>query len=427
MWNTSRSLNGFFMFSIFTVYGIFMAYAGPRLFAGNVDVVPVRAIGYGALTPLAPTSSNITQACYMFVSWVFTLALAADLAINKLSAAVDEFARAILAALTIMCITGFIDILGGKALLEPFRNGSYALAGYTFLGGLGRITGTFSEASAYGAAAVTISTMAYFLRSGIHSSILRLYVAPVAIGFGYALAAASTSSTAYAGLLVSFVVVIASPHFATATDKRQWFTMLLVSTILLTIGCSVLILIVPDFFSIPLHVLDEAILKKNQTSSYVERNSWTAVGYAVFWKSFGLGTGPGSIRVSSWAAAVASNVGLVGIVAMSWTLFQAYLRKGNPKDRVQNLLRLCGKTTLSVVLAMGYLSGTTVDPGIFMSTALAIIWVGSLKHPVIEELERRKRSRHVPHIGVTESGKTLQSGAAWRNRRTNLSELESKA
>jgi hypothetical protein len=117
----------------------------------------------------------------------------------------------------------------------------------------------------------------------------------------------------------------------------------------------------------------------------------------------------------------------VGIVAMSWTLFQAYLRKGNPKDRVQNLLRLCGKTTLSVVLAMGYLSGTTVDPGIFMSTALAIIWVGSLKHPVIEELERRKRSRHVPHIGVTESGKTLQSGAAWRNRRTNLSELESKA
>jgi hypothetical protein len=64
----------------FCLYGIAMSYIGPRLFAGSINVFPMRpdpALGLFYTTPLRPTSQNLTGGIYMLGTLLMALAACA--------------------------------------------------------------------------------------------------------------------------------------------------------------------------------------------------------------------------------------------------------------------------------------------------------------------------------------------------------------
>ncbi|MDR3527564.1 MAG: hypothetical protein P4L57_09810 [Rhizomicrobium sp.] len=396
MWRCATDVKGLGLFTLFTLYAVISAYICPRIFANRIWVLPMRMVVQDKAVPLGPTTANFTQAAYTLLSLLFALAMVGYFRSGDFKARRQTLIKAMLCGASVLIVTGVIDWLGAKASLDILRNGTYAIVGYTTLGDVGRITGAFPEASAFGATTATLACILYFSYATLGDGMLKRWFAPGIVALLFFLAAAAASSTAYAGILVtiawiSLSVIMGSSAYGGIRDN--YLAMGAAGVAIL--GVCALLVFWPNVFDMPIHLIDQAVFKKVHTESYAQRNFWTSMGYKAFWDSWGIGIGTGGDRVSSWPAAIASNLGIIGIVTMTGQLLISYLRRPSAGDPIARQFHWAAKSGLSVALAMGYLAATIIDPGLYISMAFAWILANSDWQSEQSGTSNRRASRFI--------------------------------
>jgi hypothetical protein len=397
------------LLGLLSVYVVVTSIVYPRLFRG---IVHLYALNYASnLTPLGPTSANITQTIYVLISIGMAFVFASsgrDPQFRK------HFLKASLAGAVLVLASGFIDIglsaIGQEALLTPFHTAAYRLLDATAIAGQKRVVGFMPEASVFGAACISSLAFLLFNRSAYEGRTRKWVVPIVAIGLTY-MVYASTSSGAYIGMAV--IAVVATLRFIIEMIVTKRFTNSQLSVIAWSIvtvfAGAVTFILLPkslmDHFST---LLDAVIFQKSDSFSYIQRNSWTQAGIAAFWATHGLGVGVGSIRTSNWLVNFAASTGFIGLFLLgSFVVRTAFSTQGFPGDKSRRFA-MGLKLALLPGFIVGSLAGTTPDPGPGMMLTLGLIHAlrqpDKVKSPSRQRLSLwGPRQRLEPH-GGSEAG-----------------------
>jgi hypothetical protein len=363
------------IFTAFIVYGVIGAFSLSRLFAGLTDVVPVSG-GQVGTDVLRPSSGNVTQSCYLLLSYGTTLAFCVIGSTDQLR---RHYALANLYAGITVVVTGLVDFalysVGQSDLLAPFRTATYALLADVEAEGIKRVVGLMPEASAYGALCVSTGGALIFLFPFFRSGRESVMAAGTAIML-LAMGALSTSSGAYVGL--GILGGIYGCHLLvrlTSRDVRELRRSRIEFGLLLALGLAAVVAFVvkPNLYDPAFDIVDKMVFQKTATASYIERSSWTRAGWQAFLDSGSLGVGIGSIRVSNWAVSILGSTGILGAILMFGFLFQQIaLRPRNASPEVQ---RFCVAVQLSLLpsLVVSQLSATMPDLGVSLAAALGML------------------------------------------------------
>ncbi|MCJ2012618.1 hypothetical protein [Methylobacterium sp. J-076] len=363
------------LFSAFLAYGVFGAFVLPRMFAGLFEVMPVSSAYFGA-DILKPAAGNITQSCYMILSFAVALSFAV---IGQSEVTRDHYRRALLYAAYALVCTGFLDLvcytLGLGALLEPFRTATYSLLIDVEAEGVKRVVGLMPEASTYGTACVSMLAALTFMRPLYRAGRERLLVLG-AMGLLALMAMLSTSSTAIVGIglfgLVyglDLLVRLVNPR----NPRRGQLNIEILIIFLALVGMFVAFVLKPNLFDPVLSMVDSLVLQKTNTASYAERSSWNRIGWQAFIDSGGLGAGLGSIRTSNWGISILGSTGVLGAVLMFGFITQHLVAV--PGRVPQHVLTFTTALKLALLpsLAMSLLSATMPDIGIAAASVLGLL------------------------------------------------------
>ena len=395
----------FLLFLFWVVAGVATAFM-PRLFAGNVQVVPVRIGDLADSVLLVPTVQNISQFVYVSISVLSVFAFASLLRS-------DAMRRHALVALclgaAIAVTTGFLDYLsqstGLESLLEVFRTASYALLIEDEVLGGKRVVGLMPEASAFGMLALSFLVSLYFFRRAMPKGLLRDRGVPVLMSALLLLIWLSTSSAAYLGLCLfgaaaatewcwRLIAAGRNPYLRRGISTEFWLGVTALGMLVLAV------LVVPQVFNPVVEMFDTMVLQKSASSSFEERGMWTRVSLSSLFATYGLGVGLGGTRASNFAVALASNTGVLGAACYFLFVAQTVLirraREGDAK----------GQAILSAV-RWSYLPpfftsltiGTTPDFGLYnaflygMAAAIAGGALQRVVRPVVAGAPRRGTMR----------------------------------
>jgi hypothetical protein len=356
--------------ALFLLVAIVATVIMPKLFVGEVVVVPMRQLHGADL--LSPTVQNFTQFGYvtLSVATVFAVTLMADEPSFTKTLQVGVLAGSI-----VSIATGLIDLAaastGMESLLQPFRTADYAYLTTDAIAGQKRVVGFTPEASAYGPICVGFAAVILLTRSLFAEGRQQALAATIGVGL-LVMAELSTSSTAYLGLLVlglaygfNWTRRAFSPH----VDQSGLLWELLIG---LGVIAGVLFVLIAraDLFDPLVNMVDEQIFKKPLTSSYYERSFWTKTAWESVSHTYGLGIGLGSTRTSNWFAAIVSNTGVIGAAFMAIFLLQTLARR--PIHRtVRSSEMLTGlKLSLLPGLAMAAVDSPGPDFGLWMAVTL---------------------------------------------------------
>ena len=106
------------------------------------------------------------------------------------------------------------------------------------------------------------------------------------------------------------------------------------------------------------------ILSKPTSLSALERGSWNASGISNFFDSYGLGVGLGTVRTSSFAVALLSNVGVPGTMFFLLFLLTGILMpRGTPRTYEADV-GLAARNGCLCLIVGALISGSTVDLGL---------------------------------------------------------------
>ncbi len=357
----------------FVIYGVVLAFIAPRLFAGQIDVTPLRGrvearyastMAYiYSVRSLAFSPQNLTTAVYLLGTLLAALA--------SYVACFQERGRAVL--VRTLAIGGMAHALFGfalvalkgtpaEAVLAAFRNGSYAQLDHAYLGFV-RMTGLWPEASSFANYALILFVFVFecWLRR-----IDPRWTGPAAALLAAALAF-STSSTAYAGLPIYALLVAARALLfpgALPVDRALWVGAALLAMIA---GASALMIWEPRFTAEFGDMLRHMTVDKGETLSAVQRRFWAWQGIEAFVKSGGIGIGPGSFRSSSLATAVLGCTGVIGAVTLSLHLLFAFgpLRQSTWTPVANKSLSTAAACAWAMLMgvAVASISSPTCDPG----------------------------------------------------------------
>lgn len=370
----------------FVFYGVLIAFIAPRLFAGQIDVTPLRGrvearyvstLAYiFAVRPLAFSPQNLTTAVYL----VGTLlaAIASYVACGQKRGR-KVLVRTLAIVGTAHALLGFASVaLKGTpadAMFALFRNGSYAQLDQSYLGFV-RMTGLWPEAASFSNYALILFVFAFecWLRR-----IDPRWTGPAAALLAAALVF-STSSTAYAGLPVyALLVGVRALLFpgALPVDRALWIGAALVS---LTAATCALMIWQPRFANEFGEMLRHMTVDKGESLSALQRRFWAWQGIDAFFKSAGIGIGPGSFRSSSLATAVLGCTGIIGAVTLSLHFLSAFgpLRQSTWTPVANQNFSTAAACAWAMLmgLAVASISSPTCDPGtdiaILSGAALAL-------------------------------------------------------
>ena len=352
----------------FWLTAVFVTAFMPRLFAGQVFIVPMRA---DSLTraPLLPTIQNITQLAYLTISVVVVFAFSQLL---KTRASRQMVLHAIVVAAAVAVLTGILDFAAQyvplNVVLDPFRTASYAmLVDVELLGGK-RVVGLMPEASSFGILCLSLLCLLYFLRRAILDDRVRNLYTPPLIGALMLFAWLSTSSATFVGLAI-FAFMAVAEWIIRATEVRydrlrRRHLGLEFAVLVVGLGAVVAILLFkPTMFDAMTTMLDKMVFKKAETSSFEERNMWTAVSLEALVDTYGLGVGLGGTRASNSVVAVVSNVGIVGAIFYFGFILQSLFRRAAPEDVEGRVLISAMRYAFVPPFTVGLLIGTTADFG----------------------------------------------------------------
>jgi hypothetical protein len=351
---------------LYTVYGVTAAMIAPRLFAGAIDVAPLRFEDARSLfdtVPLQPTSQNITASVYLIGSLL--VALAAYVVCRHRGGANSLISAAVAVAWIHVGLGVATAVTHGTAVdsfFDLFRNGNYAQLDQEYQGFV-RIRGLAPESSSYAGFG-----FAYFV---LNVELWYRSIRPRATGFA-ALALAlilliSTSSSAYVGLagyaLFFMLRLLLLPDMADVAKMRQLLLGLLSFAVLIAI----VMLARPNLAGGVSDMIVDMTVGKTDSSSGQQRLFWAMQGWTAFMASFGLGIGPGSFRSSSIVMAMLGSMGVIGV-----GLFSAYAisvlqpLRASTIARTDDLARTIGgalATAALLSLLPAAVASAMADPG----------------------------------------------------------------
>lgn len=342
----------------------------PRLFAGNVMVVPVRVIE-GNLAPLYPNMQNISQLFYLTISILVIFAAAFLLGRPSIRATT---VKAILASAVVLVATGLLDLASEHVpldwLLESFRTATYALMTEAEVLGARRVVGLMPEASAFGSVCVRTLAFLYFFRHAMEEGSPGRWLNAAMIGALVVMIYLSTSSAAYVGLAVfallagmewAWRAIMAHDGQDIREVKREGAFALLA-----TLAVVIVLISSPGLVSQIMLSADEIVFNKTETSSFAERNLWTATAWQATLDTYGLGVGLGGTRASNSWIALISNVGVAGAFFYFLFMIVCYFQSPAGGRRIDRaMLRGC-RWGLMPGIVVGLLVGTTADFGVFV-------------------------------------------------------------
>lgn len=291
----------------------------PRFFQGEIEVVPMRSLGFMMTDWLRPTTQNISQMAYFTIS-IFSL-FAFTIMLGK-PGMLRHLIRAWMAGAMALIVTGGLDWLTGyipiEPLLAPFRSASYALlTDVAVADGAKRVVGLMPEASAYGAVCVQSLAVLVFLRLYLPEEHARTRAKWLTVGLFFC-TVLSTSSAAYVGLGVLVAAVGLEWMWRTMRQhnshiRRSVLSDLNVAIVAGLLLCAVVIFL-PKVLDPIVERVQSMVFEKVETDSFAERSMWSRVSFEAGFSSYLIGVGVGSTRASNSIAAIFGSTGIVGLL-----------------------------------------------------------------------------------------------------------------
>ncbi len=396
-----RTLFPFFLLVIW-IFG--SAFLLPRLFDGAVDVFSLsRSDDSDGTSPLHPTSGNLSQAVYAVGGFLVACATCAFarkpggsralLAALMLATTLD-LGFALLDVLTAATHTGFI--------LDVVHTASYAFLTEDELGGLKRISGSFSEASGFASYSLTLLAVNFAL---FVSGVKPRFTGPASLmltGF----IALSTSSAGYAGLAAVLGAFLLYAAVGLMRRRRRVVTIAAATLGAGGLAVSMVILFLPAMANVAQTVIDESLLHKATTDSAIERGSWNAQALEVFADTHWLGAGIGSTRGSNYALVLLSNLGAIGFALFVLMLLRVTLSPiAEGMHDEERAIVWAARIGVLTTLVPSLLVGTVYDLGTLFYVLIGIAASGAALTARREPAEQRPgRPMHPSNASFSSGG-----------------------
>ncbi len=381
--------NAGFWLLLLVVWGALSAYFLPRMFAGQVQVLAIDrdAMRSGAplrLSPLYPVSGNLTQSGYALGAVCAFVAMRA-LLLRK--GRLDDFRDAVLLLAGLNCLAGLVNLaefyLGLPSVLEYVRTGGYAIFENYEIAGLMRLSGTFTEASAF--SGFTLPLLAFTatlwlnkVRAGYSGTLALILLLLLLI---------STSSTAYVGLTTYlFCLTVVLVWRGLVHGKVPRMGPLIYGGTLGLMAISSVILYDPGVVTRVAEFFEVTVFNKLQSSSGIERSSWNEQAWSNFLNTYGAGVGLGSARASTFPLVLLSNVGAIGTLLFLVFLSSVFLGiRPNRALRVAAVPRAARQAVLAGLISAS-VSAAVFDLGVaFYALAAAATVTPPKPEPLLEE------------------------------------------
>ena len=378
---------GYFLL-LATIWAVFTAFAMPRIFNGQIYVIPVSTeqLTYVA-EPLRPASTNITQSVYVIGNLVAFCAAAAFVqSQNNMRAAALSVVVAGILNIGLALLDSFTYSIGMSQIMDFMRNANYAQAYTHTVMGMKRITGAFPEASSFVAYSSCLFAFALRLwRGGVYTQVSG-YVA-AGLFLTIILAFSSTGYVAIGAYLICVYTlniggVGVSSKSLTQTQNQQQVFVALGPIALFAVG--VIVAVNPDLLEPVTAMFDASITNKLSSDSGTERMAWNLGGIRNFIESFGLGVGLGSVRVSSYPIALLANIGVIGTVLMGFFFLRLFTGDGASPKAVQTEyehIKAAARSACFAGLLASSVSSTTMDFGLMVAICAGIACAKPLRGP----------------------------------------------
>jgi hypothetical protein len=351
----------------FVFYGLVGALLLPRVFAGAIDVMPLRPVVGGGIfqvAPLAFSNQNVTVSVYLIGTLLAGVAAHAAMRAEGAAAAVAR-AGAIIALTHAVLGLASVALAGTPLalLFDFFRNGFYAQLEQSFKGFI-RMKGIWPEPAVYAIYGFTwlVFVTELWLR-GVQPRLtgLAAFVLLLALTI-------STSSTAYVGI-ASYGVILLLRQLAVSNSvppgKLVALFFVAGGSLAAVIAFAVA---VPALTERLADVLALTTVDKLESRSGQERAFLARMGIDAFLASYGLGIGPGSFRSSGIVSAILGSMGIVGMAFFLAHLVRVFmpLRRstwlGGGDERMA--VGAAASWTAVVMLLPVSLTAASPDPGL---------------------------------------------------------------
>ncbi|RUM22981.1 hypothetical protein EFQ99_23380 [Rhizobium vallis] len=387
-----------FWFAAYILFSVVSSFFLPRIFAGATLVYSSARDPSGMMStvaaPLAPGSSNLSQSVYLL----------GDLACFAIVAGLARlgYTRFIAQQLIIASIVCFAFALadwgtfltGQSQLLDIIRNANYTMHTAEAIHGFKRIVGPFPEASMYGAVALAYFCFTLMLwLERVHSrmaGLATLFIGPTIV--------LCTSTTAYvAGVFaVCMFMLFCLKRLIRGPTAASHVTFLVITLFL--IPCAIVALsLVPDAWDSVAGLVNTTVSDKLQSQSGEERTAWNTLALIAFVDTATFGAGLGTVRASSFIAALLSNVGLTGTLLFAAFLYSLVRASGRriTGDRQRHAIGNAAVMASIAQIGSAAISGSGTDLGLLFSTTAGLA-AGCLagpyivRHPVTRTLANRR-------------------------------------
>jgi hypothetical protein len=301
-----------FLLVLFTLYGMVAAIAGPRIFAGQMNVAPLRfddARNLFDTVALAPTPQNFTAAIYLLGALLTALAA---YAVVRARGGLEALVKGGVVVAWIHAVSGLAASLtkgtGVEAFFDLFRNGSYAQLDQAYQG-FNRIDGFFPETSGW--AAFGLAWFIFNIECW-HRSVWSKQTGRAALVLGTVLFF-STSSTAYVGLACYGAFFLGRMLVVPGVTRPERLREVMLAAFGMVFVVALAMVLRPAFADQVVDMLLRMTVEKQDSQSGQQRLFWAMQGFEAFRISGGLGIGPGSFRSSSLVTAIIGTMGVIGI------------------------------------------------------------------------------------------------------------------
>lgn len=344
--------------------GILAAWFIPRYLQGELVILTVDrqgSVSKPALYPLQPVSTNFTQSVYAIGGVAAFLSFRALL---ERPGRIKTFRDAALLLCALNCAAGVLNLveyhLGLPPLLKYVRTAYAVFDTYAGTGGLVRIHGTFSEASAYASFSMPLFAFSFYLwLHGIRSA----YSGGLA-AISAGLLLLSTSSTAYVGMIIyGTVLMFALTYRGYVRGHVPRLGLISSGALLAVVWVGALFVLETKFGQRLSDYISVTLINKLSSDSGMERSTWNLHAWHNFLDTYGLGVGLGSARASSYALILLSNLGVLG--TLFYLLFLgSILRRPTAQPDHDAIVCEAGGQAVLAALSSALVSAAVFDMGI---------------------------------------------------------------
>lgn len=194
-----------------------------------------------------------------------------------------------------------------------------------------------------------------------------------------------TSTTAYIGCLfvLCLVVLFSLKRLHGGRGTAPYATFLVVT--LFMVPCTIVaLMLIPDAWNSVTDLTSITFADKLQSQSGEERTAWNTLALVSFVETATFGAGLGTVRASSFIAALLSNVGLSGTVLFAVFLYSLLMAAGRHKSgaREDRSIGIAAVLASIAQITSATISGSSTDLGLLFSITAGLA-TGCLDRPYV--------------------------------------------